>query len=510
MIINSTNIKQINTMQTNQALLPKKAIVIGAGFGGLSAALRLRALGYQVTVLDRLNGPGGRARTFSRSNQHGQFEYDAGPTVLTAPILFEELFALFNEKLSDFVTLLPVKPWYRMQFADGTMLDYGGDTENIQAQIAKFSQVDADNYPKFLAHTAAIFKVGYEQYGDKPFNTWRSMLSALPKLIQFRADRSVYNTVAHFFKHDSVRRAFSLQPLLVGGNPFNTTSIYSLIHFLERKWGIWYPQGGMRALVQALVACGQRQGIEYQFNQTVTGVDVVNNQVKSVKLASGEVLHADLVVTNADPAFVYSNWLQSDALKPLLHKHYKHSMSLFVWYFSTKKIYTNVQHHTILFGQEYRQTLNNIFNKKVLDDDLSIYLHRPAATDSSHPTNHDSFYALVPVPNTSANINWADAAPTLRKLLGRTLQDKILPDLENQLMDDYYITPQYFESELQSKFGAGFGIQPTFFQSAKFRYNNQASISNLFFVGASTHPGAGVPGVVLSAKVLENILKDKP
>ena len=491
-------------MQINQ--LNKKAIVIGAGFGGLAAALRLRALGYQVSVIDKLDGAGGRARMFSRDTKNGHFEYDAGPTVLTAPVLFEELFALFGEKLSDFVTLLPVKPWYRMQFADGKTLDYGGDTANIQTEIAKFSQADAQNYPKFLAHTEAIFKVGYEQYGDKPFSTWRNMLSALPQLIRFRADRSVYNTTAHFFKHDAVRRAFSIQPLLVGGNPFNTTSIYSLIHFLERKWGIWYPQGGMRALVNALVACGKRAGVEYQFNQTVTGLQLEKGSVTAVKLANGETLPADLIVTNADPSFVYAHWL-GNAPKPILHGHYKHSMSLFVWYFSTKKIYTNVQHHTILFGNAYRQTLSNIFDKQILDDDLSIYLHRPAATDSSHPSDHDSFYALVPVPNLSADIDWITAAPVMRKLLGEALQSKILPDLENELVDDFYITPNYFETELQSSLGAGFGIQPTFFQSAKFRYQNQSALKNLYFVGASTHPGAGVPGVVLSAKVLENLLK---
>lgn len=242
-------------------------------------------------------------------------------------------------------------------------------------EITKFSQADAQNYPAFLAHTEAIFKVGYEQYGDKPFSTWRNMLAALPQLIRFRADRSVYNTTAKFFKHDAVRRAFSIQPLLVGGNPFNTTSIYSLIHFLERKWGIWYPQGGMRALVNALVACGQRHGINYEFNQTVTGLQLENSFVKAVNLASGHTIEADMIVTNADPAFVYENWLDdTDSSKnpskpllhsqPFLHGRYKHSMSLFVWYFSTKKIYADVQHHTILFGKEYRETLTNIFDKK--------------------------------------------------------------------------------------------------------------------------------------------------
>jgi phytoene desaturase len=489
-------------MQNNQPILvTKKAIVIGAGFGGLASALRLCALGYQVTVLEALPDAGGRARGFAR----GKYAYDAGPTVLTAPLLFEELFNLFDEKLSDYVALLPVKPWYRMQFVDGQQLDYGGDTANIQQQIAKFSQKDADNYPKFLAHTEAIFKVGYTQYGDKPFSAI-SMLKALPQLLKLRADRSVYNTVAKFFKHDSVRRAFSIQPLLVGGNPFNTTSIYSLIHFLERKWGIWYPQGGMRAMVNALVDCGIRHGVHYQFNQKVAGLLLENNVATAVKLANGETLTADLIVTNSDPAFVYENWLESSAPKPLLHGRYKHSMSLFVWYFSTKKIYSNVQHHTILFGHEYRQTLANIFTKKVLDADLSVYLHRPAATDPTHPVDHDSFYALVPVPNLSADIDWQTAAPMLKALLMKKLET-VLPNLASELVDDFYVTPNYFETDLASYLGAGFGIQPTFFQSANFRYKNKANIKNLYFTGANTHPGAGVPGVLLSAKVLENILK---
>ena len=483
----------------------KTAIIVGAGFGGLASALRLRALGYQVTVLEALPDAGGRARGFTRQNNNGYYAYDAGPTVLTAPVLFEELFALFGEKLSDYVKLLPVKPWYRMQFVNGQQLDYGGDTANIQQQIAKFSQTDADNYPKFLAHTEAIFKVGYTQYGDKPFSAL-SMLCALPQLLKLRADRSVYNTVAKFFKHDAVRRAFSIQPLLVGGNPFNTTSIYSLIHFLERKWGIWYPQGGMRAMVQALLDCGLRHGVQYQFNQKITGLVIENNVATAVKLANGETLHADLIVTNSDPVFVYENWITKEAAKPLLHGRYKHSMSLFVWYFSTKKIYKNVQHHTILFGHEYRKTLANIFTKKVLDGDLSVYLHRPAATDPTHPADHDSFYALVPVPNLSADINWETAAPIMKAQLMKKLE-RVLPNLANELVDDFYITPNYFEADLASHLGAGFGIQPTFFQSANFRYKNKANIQNLYFTGANTHPGAGVPGVLLSAKVLENIFK---
>ena len=514
---------------------PHSAIVIGAGFGGLAAALRLRALGYQVTVIDKLDSPGGRARIMSR----GKFQYDAGPTVLTAPILFEELFSLFDEKLEDFATLLPVEPWYRMQFDDGATLDYNGDDAKLLAEIAKFSPADAQNYPKFKQHTEAIFKQGYEKYGSVAFNSWRMMFEALPALLKLRADRSVYHTTAHFFKHDAIRRAFSIQPLLVGGNPFNTTSIYSLIHFLERKWGVWFVKGGMGAMVQALVKLGERHGIEYRWNQTVVrlSVDPLLQKVNGVMLQNGQNIVADLVVTNTDPAWINRSWLNEQSVgtdttkilgKPsflksinqrvyqgihqrinqwFLNKRYKQSMSLFVWYFSTRKQYPEVKHHTILFGKTYRETLQHIFNGNTVPTDLSVYLHRPNATDQQS-TEHDSFYALVPVPNLKADIDWKVQGELLKLHLCKTLEEKILPDLHKELVDDFFITPEYFKEQLLSTDGAAFGIQPTFLQSAKFRYANQHKrYKNLFFVGANTHPGAGVPGVLLSAKVLESLLK---
>lgn len=509
----------------------RTAIVIGAGFGGLAAALRLRALGYQVTVLDKLDSAGGRARIISR----GKFHYDAGPTVLTAPILFEELFSLFNEKLENSATLLPVEPWYRMQFDDGATLDYNGNDSTLLAEIAKFSPADAQNYPKFKQHTEAIFKQGYEKYGAVAFNSWSMMFRALPALLRLRADRSVYHTTAHFFKHDAIRRAFSIQPLLVGGNPFNTTSIYSLIHFLERKWGVWFVKGGMGAMVQALVDLGVRHGIKYSWNQTVVrlSVDQALQKINGVVLQNGENIAADLVVTNTDPAWIHRSWLNEQSVsadttkilvKPsflqsinqrviqrinhwFLNKRYKQSMSLFVWYFSTRKQYTEVKHHTILFGKTYRETLQHIFNGNTVPTDLSVYLHRPNATDLQS-TDYDSFYALVPVPNLKADINWKIQGELLKAHLCKTLEDKILPDLHKELVDDFFITPEYFKEQLMSEDGAAFGIQPTFLQSAKFRYANQHKrYKNLFFVGANTHPGAGVPGVLLSAKVLESLLK---
>lgn len=515
-------------MNATKNLVPNDltAVVVGAGFGGLSAALRLRALGYSVIVVDRLPVAGGRARIFRRQNNADAFNYDGGPTVLTAPVLFEELFKLFEEKLSDYVTLLPVEPWYRMQFENGETLDYSGDDAHLLAEIAKFSPRDAINYPKFKQHTEAIFKFGYEKYGAVPFNNWGMMFKALPALLKLRADRSVYNTTAHFFKHDAVRRAFSIQPLLVGGNPFNTTSIYSLIHFLERKWGIWFVKGGMGAMVQALVALGERHGIKYMFNQTVTRliVDHQTQKIKGLALENAEIIYADIVVTNADPVWVNKQWLADPSAGSIqqpswlntvmskfnnwvICKRYQQSMSLFVWYFSTRKQYPEIKHHTILFGKTYRETLKQIFEGDSIPSDISIYLHRPNATDQQS-FSHDSFYALVPVPNLKANIDWKTQGKILRAHLSKTLQEKILPDLENQLIDDFFITPEYFKEQLLSEDGAGFGIQPTFMQSAKFRYANQHKrYKNLYFVGANTHPGAGVPGVILSAKVLEVLLK---
>jgi phytoene desaturase len=387
------------------------SIVIGAGFGGLACALRLAARGHRVTVLDRLEGPGGRAREFVRpalAEHAGQsWRYDAGPTVLTAPVLFEELFALHGEKLSDHVNLLPVKPWYRMQFADGTLLDYGGDTAHIQQEIAKFSPRDAQAYTAFLEHSRKLFDKGYVELGSQAFLGWRSMLKALPAMMRLRADRSVYQLVSRYFSDERIRRAFSIQPLLVGGNPMDTTSIYSLIHHLERRWGIWYPQGGMARLVQALVELGLRHGVQFKWNATVKQIEARSGQANAVVLSGGERINADQVISNGDPGWVMTQLLPPELQQPRSVKRKNYSMGLFVWYFSTKERYSDVPHHTILFGNSYQDVLRKIFNTQELPDDLSIYLHRPTATDTSYaPEGYDSFYALVPVPNLSADIDW--------------------------------------------------------------------------------------------------------
>ena len=484
------------------------AVVIGAGFGGLASAIRLAARGIATTVVDRLDTPGGRAVEFKRQAGDQTFRYDAGPTVLTAPVLFEELFALLGERLQDHVELLHVKPWYQMQFADGSRLDYGGTTAEIQAEIAKFSEADAAAYPAYLAHSKKLFEKGYEELGTQPFLDWRSMLKALPAMARLRADRSVYALTAHYFKHPHIRRAFSIQPLLVGGNPFDTTSIYSLIHYLERKWGVWFVRGGMARLVDALVALAGRHGVQFEWNADVTAIDVRKGLATGVHLRDGRTILADNVVCNADPGYVLQNLLPVPYRKAGATKNKQYSMSLFVWYFSTDITFPDVAHHTILFGETYREVLHKIFNTLELPEDLSIYLHRPSATDPAcAPDGHDTFYALVPVPNLRGDIARETVAEAFKNALRDTLAQRTLPDLKEHLVDDFFITPKYFATELLSPWGAGFSIAPTLLQSAGFRFPNRcATISTLFFTGAGTHPGAGMPGVVTSAKVVERLM----
>ena len=483
-------------------------VVIGAGFGGLASAIRCVARGEQVTVLDRISGPGGRGREFCHANGGLNFRYDAGPTVLTAPQLFEELFSLLGEKLSDHVELLPVTPWYQMRFADGTKLDYGGTTEEIQAEIAKFSKADAEAYPAYLAHSKKLFEKGYEELGTQPFLGPLSMLKALPAMIRLRADRSVYDTTAKYFSDERVRRAFSIQPLLVGGNPFDTTSIYSLIHYLERKWGVWFPRGGMARLVDALVALGQRHGVQFEWGADVQGITTQLGRATGVQLRDGRHIAADTVVSNADAGFTLAHLLPDGYRHTRAISAKQYSMGLFVWYFSTNKKYSDVPHHTILFGNGYRDTLRKIFETQELSTDLSIYLHRPTATDAQYaPPGHDSFYALVPVPNLAAGIDWKQQAEPFRAILMAELTKRLLPGLAECIVHEHVVTPNYFATELLAPLGSGFSITPKLTQSAGFRFPNRATnVPNLYFVGAGTHPGAGVPGVVTSAKVVERLM----
>jgi phytoene desaturase len=484
-----------------------RAVVIGAGFGGMAAALRARARGYDVTVVDRCPRPGGRAQVFDRDG----FRHDAGPTVITAPHLFDELFELFGKDRRDAIEFMPVEPWYRFEFDDGSRFDYGANLDETLEQIARFNPRDRDGYLSLLEHSRRLYEIGYEQLGDQPFHRLRTMAAQIPALGRLRADRSVWQLVSRHISDDRIRRAFSIQPLLVGGNPFDTTSIYSLIHYLERRWGVWFARGGTGALVDALAGLMESVGIELQLGRTVERIETRQGRVRGVQLGDGTRLAADTVIANTDPGHLYGRLLdQRESRLParIKRKRSRYSMGLFVLYFGTRRQYPELAHHTIVMGKRYRGLLDDIFKRGILADDFSLYLHRPTASDPSFaPAGCDSFYVLCPVPNLRADIDWSVAGPQLQQRIVETLESRLMPGLSECMTADFHMTPEDFSHDYLSEYGAGFSIAPLFSQSAWFRYHNRSEgPEGLYLVGAGTHPGAGLPGVVTSAKVVERLL----
>jgi phytoene desaturase len=484
-----------------------KAIVIGAGFGGIAAALRLRAKGYAVTLIDRCAALGGRAQVYEREG----FRHDAGPTVITAPFLFEELFALFGERFADHVKLVPLTPWYRFQFADGDTFDYGGTLKATLAEIERIEPRDRAGYLALLEHSRRIYDIGFTQLSAQPFHRLGTMLRQVPHLLGLRNYETVWQMVSRHLVSDKLRRAFSIQPLLVGGNPFDTTSIYGLIHFLERAYGVHFAMGGTGAVTQALGGLMERQGIALRLSTTVERVRIEQGVARGVVLADGTVVDADIVVSDADAAHLYQDLVpraeQALATRVKLSQaHY--SMGLFVMYFGTTRTYPDVAHHTIWMGERYRELLNDIFHRQKLAEDFSLYVHRPTATDPSFaPPGQDSFYVLCPVPNLQADIDWATEGPRLRDRIVDALERTMLPGLKATITADFYKTPEDFRDEYRSVHGAGFSVAPIFRQSAWFRFHNKSeSVRNLYLVGAGTHPGAGVPGVLCSAKVIDALI----
>lgn len=483
------------------------AIVIGAGFGGIASALRLKAKGYKVTLIDRCEQLGGRAQSFERNG----FRHDAGPTVITAPFLFDELFELFDEQLSDYITLVPLKPWYRFEYADGEHFDYGGSLEETLAEIRRIEPADCAGYLKLLEHSKRIFDVGFTELSAQSFDSFWIMLKQIPRLIRLQSYKTVWQLVTKYLKNDQLRQAFSIQPLLVGGNPFDTTSIYGLIHYLERAYGVHFAMGGTNAIIVALENLMIRQGIDIQLGKTVKSLVIEGSSIKGVTLENGENLRADLVVSNADPAYLYRHMVEPKKQSYMTRfkaKKPKFSMGLFVLYFGTTQRYPDVAHHTIWLGKRYRELLEDIFDHKVLSDDFSLYLHRPTATDPSFaPDGCDSFYVLCPVPNLLGGQDWAIEGPKLRDRIVAALDKTTLPNLSKTITADFYMTPKDFERNYLSEHGAGFSIAPLFSQSAWFRFHNRAEgLQNLYVVGAGTHPGAGLPGVISSAKVVDSLI----
>jgi phytoene desaturase len=485
----------------------KPAIVIGSGFGGLAAAIRLRALGHPVTLLEARDQPGGRAGVF-----HDQgFTFDAGPTVITAPYLIDELFEAVGRQRSDYVDLLPVDPFYRIDFHDGSKFDYVGEEDRLVEQIRAFNPADVDNYQRLVQHIRKIFDIGYLELSDVPFDKLTDMLRVVPDLVRLGSYRSVYSLVAKYIKDERLRQVFTFQPLLVGGNPFKVTSIYTLIHWLERKWGVYFARGGTTALVHGLVRLFEDIGGEVRYNAAVEEIEVENGSATAVRLQSGERVPCRFVVSNADPSFVYSKMIRPEHRRKHTDRavaRKRQSMSLFVAYFGTDRTYEDLAHHTIVLGPRYKGLLTDIFDRRVLSEDMSLYLHAPTRTDPSvAPPGTENFYVLSPVPNQRSGVDWTQEGEGYLQRVFEELERRGVPGLRDHLVTHRFVTPDYFRDELRSIDGAAFGLEPVLTQSAWFRYHNRSEdVGGLYFVGASTHPGAGIPGVLSTAKVMEKLV----
>ncbi len=490
-----------------------KAVVIGAGFGGMAAALRLRAAGFEVDVFDNQPQPGGRATVYRRQG----YTFDAGPTVITAPFLFDELWELFGKRRAEAVEFRPLTPWYRIRFADGRTFDYGGDGMDLEALVERvraFSPRDVAGYRALLAKVEQIYRVGFKELGAVPFNSPSKMLALLPRMLALRSHESVYTFVSRYLKDEALRRVFSFQPLLVGGNPFHTTSIYALIQHLERKDGVLFAMGGTAALVAAMGRLMKEQGIRLHLNAPVQSIAVENGRAVGVQLGRGGRFSSDTVVANADAPALYHRLIGREHRRKWTDariRRQQFSMGLFVLYLGVRRQYPGLAHHTILLGRRYKDLLEEIFEHKLLSDDISLYLHAPTRTDASlAPPGCESLYALVPVPNLEVvppgrPIDWSVTGPRLAAHTIQTLEDTLCPGLREAIEVQFHVTPEHFRDTLRTEHGTGFSIQPTLTQSAYFRFHNRSEdVRGLYLVGAGTHPGAGLPGVLCSAKVLEH------
>ena len=484
--------------------------MIGSGFGGLALAIRLQSAGIDTLILEQRDKPGGRAYVY---NDQG-FTFDAGPTVITDPSALEELFALSGRRLEDYVRMLPVSPFYRLCWEDGYSFDYANDQAELDRQIGLKSPADVAGYRKFLAYSEAVMQEGYIKLGHVPFPDFRSMVRVAPQLVKLEAYRSVYSIVSRFIQDPQLRQAFSFHSLLVGGNPFETSAIYALIHALERQWGVFFPEGGTGALIEGMLTLFRELGGEIRLNAGVDEIVVDKGKVSSVRLQSGETIPCLLAASNADVVHTYDKLLRGNALarrKAASLRKKRFSMSLFVIYFGLKGERPDLRHHTVLFGPRYRELLKDIFHGAELADDFSLYLHAPSVTDPTlAPPGHSAYYVLAPVPHLgNADIDWDVEGPRYRDRILAYLEQHQIPDLARDLVTCRIFTPFDFRDELNAHVGSAFSLEPVLWQSAYFRtHNKDAQIGGLYFVGAGTHPGAGIPGVVGSAKATAGIVLD--
>lgn len=486
-----------------------KIIVIGSGFGGLAAAIRLAARGHEVELYEKRDKLGGRAYVYEIDG----FKFDGGPTVLTAPFMFDDLWEVAGRKREDYFQMVPCDPFYRIFDHTGRPFNYNGDENFILDQIAQRSPTDGEGYQEFMRSTKAIFQKGFVELADKPFLSLMDMLRVAPDLIKMQSYKSVYSYVSQFVKDDFLRQCFSFHPLLIGGNPFDAPSIYTMIHYLEREWGIHYAVGGTGAIIEAMGRLFAELGGKVHLSTEVAEILIEGRRVSGIRLLDGSVRNADNVVSNADVAFTYRNLIPEMYRRKYTNRkieRMKYSMSLFVIYFGTKRRYTDsgLAHHNIILSKRYKSLLKDIFDDKTLAEDFSLYLHMPTLTDSSiAPDGCENFYVLSPVPHLGADVDWTKAAKPYRDAIMQFLEDNYLPELQENIIAEHMIDPLHFQNDLNSYLGSAFSFQPILTQSAWFRpHNRSEEFDNLYFVGAGTHPGAGMPGVLSSAIIVDNLL----
>ncbi len=486
----------------------KKACVVGAGFGGLALALRLQSAGIQTTVIEARDKPGGRAYYWEKDG----FTFDAGPTVITDPPCLKELWALSGHRMEDDIELMPVMPFYRLNWPDGTSFDYSNDETALRAEIAKLDPRDVAGYDEFLRYAAGVYEEGYVKLGGATFLDFASMIKAAPSLARYQAWRSVYSVVSSYIENDKLRQAFSFHTMLVGGNPMKASAIYALIHKLEKDGGVWWARGGTNQLIAAMIRQFERIGGEVRMGDPVAQITSLGNRVTGVVTKSGWQANLDAVASNGDLVHTYRDLLSDNTharREAARLKRKSFSPSLFVVHFGIKGNWQGIPHHTVLFGPRYKGLMDDIFEHGVLPQDMSIYLHHPTVTDPSMaPEGMSTFYALVPVAHMGKMpLDWDEVGPILEKRVLDEIGRRLIPDIHNRIVTKFHYAPDDFAADLSAHLGSAFSLEPLLTQSAWFRaHNRDDAIPNLYLVGAGTHPGAGIPGVVGSAKATAGLI----
>ena len=486
-----------------------RAAVIGSGFGGIASAIRLQARGYDVDLLEMRDQAGGRAYVYRQDG----FTFDAGPTIVTAPFLIDELFALGGKRTEDYVKIVPCSPFYRIVFHDGRVFNYTGDEAEIVEQIKKFNPDDVPGYLRFVERSRAIFDRAFTDLADQPFTRLWDMLKIAPDLVRLQSHKSVYQLVSSFIKDPALRQVFSFHPLLIGGNPFQSSSIYSMIHYLERKWGVHFAMGGTGAIVTGLLDMFAEMGGQLHLNARAEEIELTaSGAVRGVRLTDGRQFPAEVVVSNGDVANTYRKLLPTAARRKWTDRklaRMRYSMGLFVVYFGTDRTYPHLAHHTIILTERYKALLHDIFGRKHLAEDFSLYMHAPTRTDPTlAPPGGECFYVLSPVPNLLGKADWNTVKEQYADAILASLETpELCPDLRQHIVTKRIMTPLDFETDLDAFRGSAFQFEPVLTQSAWFRpHNVSEDVPGLYFAGAGTHPGAGMPGVLSSAKLLDRVI----